>query len=164
MGLDFLAGLITGEGCFCLAVQRIAERKGKLRITPIFNMFMSDRKTIDLAVASLKQHGLPVYVQERPKAARDQVGIHASGMLRVKRYCDTFLPLLTGQKLRAAELVNEFITSRLDDPFPGGSKGRRPYSQRELQIVTELRAVNGNTRGKKTPLESSEAIRRTSGH
>lgn len=160
VSLDFLAGLITGEGSFCLAVQRIAKRKGELRITPIFCLFMSDRDTIFASAAALRAYDLPVYIQERPKAGAGQVGIHASGMKRVKRYCETFIPLMSGQKLRAATLVLEFIDSRMSVP-PGGRGAAKPYTQRELDIVRELRQVNGNTRGKKTPLESSEAIRRT---
>lgn len=150
MGLDYLAGLICGEGSFCLAVQRVAARKGALRITPIFAMFMSDRDTVEIAADSLRHHGLSVYVQERPKAGRGQVGIHANGMMRVKRYCETFIPLMTGQKRKAAELVLEFIDSRLA-PHEYVGKGR-PYTEKELQIVRDLRMVNGNTNGKKTPL------------
>ena len=158
VSLDYIAGLITGEGCFCLAVQRIAARKGQLRITPIFDIFMSDRETIHIVAESLKSYGLPVYLQDREKAARNHMGIHASGMLRVKRYCETFIPLMTGQKQAAAELVFEFINSRLAVERDGK---KRPYTYEELHIVEKLRSVNGNVRGKKTPLEPSEAIRRT---
>jgi hypothetical protein len=146
VGLDFIGGLITGEGCFCLAVQRIKARKGNLRITPVFDLYMADRETVTVVSESLRVHGLPVYVAERPKAGRDQVGIHASGMLRVKKYCDTFIPHLTGQKKRAAELVLKYIESRLAE-----TKGSQ-YTDEQLAIVTELRSVNGNTNGKKTPL------------
>lgn len=155
MGLDFIAGLITGEGCFCLGARRVAARKGKLRITPVFDLFMTDRETITEVARALEEYNLPVYVQERPKATGSgQVGIHAGGMLRVKRYAETFLPLLTGTKRRAAELTLVFINSRLSKP-----KGS-PYSEPELAIVEELRRVNGNRNGKKTPLESSETVRR----
>jgi hypothetical protein len=142
----FLGGLITGEGCFCFSVQRVAARKGKLRITPIFQIFMSDEKTIRLSAAALEGMGLPVYIQNRPKAGRDQIGIHAGGLQRVKRYCDEFIPVLTGQKKEAATLVRSFIYSREAKP-----KGA-PYSEAELDIVRKLREVNGNTNGKKTPL------------
>lgn len=146
VGLDFIAGLVTGEGCFCLAVQRVKARKGSLRITPMFDMFMSDTETIEIVASSLEQYGLPVYRADRPKAGRGQTGIHASGILRVKRYCETLLPYLTGQKHQAATLVLRFIESRLAKPK------QSPYSDDELAIVRDLRLVNGNTNGKKTPL------------
>lgn len=143
---SFLGGLVTGEGCFCLAVQRVAERKGKLRITPIFDMFMSDQQTIRLAAQAFEDLGLPVYIQERPKAGRDQIGIHAGGFKRVRRYCEELIPYLTGQKKEAATLVLRFIDSRERQPR------NAEYSEFDLDIVRRLREVNGNTRGKKTPL------------
>ena len=148
LSLEFIAGLITGEGSFCIAVNR--RRHDKTRIYPIFSMFMSDRVTIELVAESLKAHGLPVYVMERPKAARDQVGIHINGMKRSRRYCETFIPYLTGQKKRAAELVLEFINDRENDRAVQGRTV--PYSERQKEIVTELRSVNGNTNGRKNPL------------
>jgi hypothetical protein len=142
---SYLGGLVTGEGCFCFSVQNL--RHGKLRITPIFAMFMSDRVTIDHAAEALAELGLPVYRQERPKATgRGQCGININGLRRVKKYCDTLLPFLTGQKREAATIVLEFIESRLSKPT------HLPYSEEEIELVRRLRLVNGNTRGKKTPL------------
>lgn len=148
LSLDYLAGLITGEGSFCLAVDR--RRHGVVRITPIFAMYMSDRETIDRAADSLRQHGLPVYVAERPKAGVGQVGIHISGFKRCRRYCETFIPLMTGQKRQAAQLVLQFIEAR---EVAGAASGRTvPYTDEHKNIVHELRAVNGNTKGRKNPL------------
>lgn len=143
--LSYLGGVVTGEGSFCLAVYK---RKGKdnYRITPVFAIFMSDRETVNTIAGFFAELGLPVYMQERPKAARDQVGIHIGGFKRVRRYCEVLLPVLTGQKKRAAEIVLAFIQSR-------ESRSKfDPYTEYELDLVRELRAVNGNTRGKKTPL------------
>jgi hypothetical protein len=142
----FLGGLITGEGCFCFSVQHVKARKGKLRITPIFSMFMSDEQTIRLAAAALDGMGLPVYMQERPKAGRGQIGIHIGGIKRVGRYCEELIPYLTGQKKEAAKIVHQFILSR------GAQDKQAPYSDLELDLVRKLRDVNGNTKGKKNPL------------
>jgi hypothetical protein len=141
---SYLGGLITGEGCFCFSVTR---RRRRLYISPIFAMFMTDRDTVDFAADSLEKLGLPVYRQERPRATgRGQCGINIGGLKRCKRYCETLIPYLTGQKRRAAELVLEFIVSR-----EGKIKGA-PYSESELDLVRNLREVNGNTRGRKNPL------------
>jgi hypothetical protein len=140
----FIAGLITGEGSFCFSVQRV--RGNKLRITPIFAMFMSDHVTIKAVADELELMGLPVYIQERPKAGRDQIGIHIGGMKRVRRYCEAFSQYLTGQKREACDLVLDFIYSRERQP-----KGA-PYTEQEKDIVRKLREVNGNTNGRKNPL------------
>jgi len=155
MTLEYIAGLITGEGCFCLAVMRVASRRGKVRIVPTFGMFMTDEETIREVAETLKEHGLPVYYQERRKAARGKlhVGVHASGIKRVKRYCDTFVPLLTGEKKRAALLVQEFCDSRLATPR-GGTRGNPPYTERQIQLVEEVRAVNSSGNGRKNAIET----------
>jgi hypothetical protein len=157
LSLQYVAGLIAGEGTFCLGVMRVANRRGGARITPIFGIYMTDEDTIGQVADSLREHGLPVYYQERLKAGskgnpRKHVGIHASGIKRVKRYCDTFVPLLTGQKRRAAELVQEFCDSRLATPR-GGTRGNPPYTERQIQIVEELRTVNSVGNGRKNPVE-----------
>jgi hypothetical protein len=141
---SYLGGLVTGEGCFCFAVQTI--RGNKLRITPIFAMFMNDRDTIDAAAEGFTELGLPVYRQERPKAGIGQHGISINGLKRNRRICETLIPYLTGQKRKAAELMLAFINSRESQ-----TKGA-PYTEAELDIVRELRGVNGNTKGRKNPL------------
>lgn len=143
---QFLAGLITGEGSFCFGVMK---RRGKdgYRITPIFAMFMSDRDTIEYAADLLRNLGLPVHIQERPKAGVGQIGIHINGFKRVKRYCEELGPHLTGQKFRAALLVGQFIESREKHP-----SHNHPYTEHELDLVRMSRANNGNTRGRKNPL------------
>lgn len=152
LSLEFVAGLITGEGCFCFSVQRVKRRKAGdgLRITPIFAMYMSDRETVQAVADSLRHHGLPVYQADRPKAGRGQCGVMVNGIARVLRYVDTFEPLLTGQKKRAAEIAGEFCRSRLETP--NGAGHGYPYSERELELVRESRRNNGNTNGRKTPL------------
>ena len=156
LSLDYIAGLIAGEGTFVLAVQRIAARKGKARVVPMFAIFMTDEETIMQVADALREHGLPVYYQERLKAGskgnpRKHVGIHIGGIKRVKRYCDTFAPLLTGQKRQAALLVQEFCDSRLATPRDG-TTGRPAYTQRQFAIIEELRSVNGIGNGRKNPV------------
>ncbi len=149
--LHFIAGLATGEGCFFLAVNKVRGRGGKerenasagYRITPGFRLFMKDHETIHYAADVLRSHGLPVYLYNRKDG---MLGLHAMGMKRTKRYVDTLLPFLTGKKKSAAEIVGKFIESR--EAKPNGSN----YDETELELVTELRAVNGNTNGRKNPL------------
>lgn len=155
LGLEYVAGLYCGEGSFCLGVHRIKHRKGQMRIIPIVDIFMNDEETIMRAADILKSEGLPVYIQRREKATclKTHVGIHASGIKRSLRYCDALIPYLTGTKLRSATLLREFCQSRLDTPRTGVERGGKPYSDREIQLVRDLREVNGNPNGKKNPLD-----------
>jgi hypothetical protein len=81
---------------------------------------------------------------------RGDLGVWVDGAKRVKPYTETFAPLLTGQKRLAALAVDEFITSRLSHR---SSNAR--YTDAELQLVRRLRAINGNRKGRKSPLTYS---------
>lgn len=160
MNLDYVAGLIEGEGCFCLGVQRVKARKGHIRIKPSFDLFMADKDLVEEVADTLRRNGLSVYIQHRPKAtAQGQWGIHAGGLGRVRSYCEMFIPKLHGKKRKAAELVLEYISLRDQTPRIGNQRGYKPHSQRELDIVAELRKVNGNRNGKKNPLPSVGTLR-----
>jgi hypothetical protein len=113
----------------------------------MFQLFMVDFVTVDAVAASLERHGLPVKKSMRKKG---DVGVWVTGMNRVKPYTEIFSPLLTGQKRQAALTVDEFITSRLSHP---SSNAR--YTDAELRLVERLRAINGNRKGRKSPLTYS---------
>lgn len=160
MTLDYIAGLVEGEGCFCLGVQRIKHRKGALRVKPIFVMYMTDKDLIEKVADTLRENGLSVYIQFRAKAtSQGQWGIEANGISRAKAYCETFIPLLHGNKRRAAELVLEFCRLREAASRTGNQRGYKPYSERELDIVRDLRMVNGNRNGRKNPLPPVGTLR-----
>ena len=145
LSLDYIAGLITGEGSFILGVWK--KREDTLRITPMFRLFMNDHSTVNSVAASLELHGLPARTYMRKQG---DLGVWADGAKRVKPYTETFAPRLTGYKRLAALTVDEFITSRLSHP----SSNTR-YTDAELQLVRELRAINGNRKGRKSPLTYS---------
>ena len=140
VSLEYIAGLITGEGCFYLAIQQ--RRNKSPRVIPGFRIFMNDQETILAASRTLEAHNLPVYLYERKDGG---LGIHATGFKRAKRYTETFIPLLTGNKKCAAEIVDSFIDSRM-------SKNRmEKFSSDELALIESLRRTNGNKNGRKTP-------------
>lgn len=143
LSLEFLAGLITGEGSFSIGIYT-----GKyLAFKPIFQIKMNDVETIDAAHRSFVAHGLPVYRQKQKD--RGQYTLEARGLKRAKRYTDTFVPLLTGQKKAAAEVLGEYIDHRLTN----GRNAWGGYTETDVQFVERLRAINGVKNGKKTPVE-----------
>jgi len=151
LSLEFMAGLITGEGCFSLAVRK--KREDSLQILPIFQLFMNDRVTVKALAASLAWHGLPVNEAVHKKRG---IGVWSRGCTRVKTYTETFAPLLTGQKRQAALVVDEFIASRRRHR---ASNAR--YTDDEIHLVERIRAINGNRRGFKNPLTYSRIDPRT---
>lgn len=118
-------------------------------------MFMCDKDTIDVTYATLQHHGLPGYYQDRPKhAVRTQYGVRVHGVKRIKRYCDVFVPILTGDKQNAAKIIGEFCDYRLSLHPKAG------YSPVDVEFVRRLRAVNGNSKVNRTSLEELPRILR----
>ena len=156
VGLDFVAGLVTGEGSFCIAVQRM--RGDRFRFIPIFSMAMTDTDTMEIVAQTMKDNGLPVYMRRKDPThpgAQPQVEMRIAGYKRIQPLLESLIPYLTGTKKQSAILVSQFVALRADRPA-----NSKP-SEDEFELIRRLRIMNGNRRGKKTPLESPEAIRRT---
>jgi hypothetical protein len=134
LGLEFVAGIAVGEGCFYISVSKVKSTKNKngMVVTPGFRLFMDDWETIDIAAEILASNGLPVYVNSNRRGK----GIHVTGLRRMSRYTETLIPFLTGQKLRAAILIQRFCASRL------AKNQREPYGEDELAIIEAVRANN----------------------
>ena len=139
-----IAGLITGEGGFHLGV----ENRPRLRIKPIFQMKMADRETMEFVIDYFQLVGLPVYRLDDGPFVR----IRSDGLKRTRRVIEHFLPLLTGTKRQAASMVLRFIESR------ESKESYSPYSGEEIQMVTELRSINGVRNGKKNKLPNPQRL------
>jgi hypothetical protein len=112
VSLEFLAGLIVGEGSYGLNVHR--PKRGLWEFKPCFSLRMNDVETIDLVCQSFKAHGLALY--RAPGVYHECHTVRVDGLLRVRAHLDVFLPLLTGKKYQAAKLVSDFIDRRLALP------------------------------------------------
>lgn len=133
VGLDFAAGIITGEGSFVLSAHRV--RKNRLRVKPQFYMQMNDAVTVQLVAAALGEHGVPIWLGYSER--RGCMILQVAGLKRMQKLVLLLLPYLTGQKYEAANLVGEYIASRQEKP------PQAPYSEREIGLVHKLRSVNG---------------------
>jgi hypothetical protein len=151
---QFIAGLITGEGWFSVTRQKSSDHALRYGFTlrPRFCLSMTDRETMRLVLRTWEHLGLPVRTVDTAGGLRLEIG----GMDRVAAILRVFRPLLTGNKRRAADLVQAYIDLR-------NAKGRAPahYDEREFSIVGQIRAVNaGNGHLKHWWRESSETLRR----
>lgn len=155
LSLDFVAGLIVGEGCFTVTVARRAERlkhKHNFVMNAMFSLGMNDVVTMEMVRKSFVAWGLAHYVERSTK--RNGYRISAVGIKRVSKIIEHFKPALTGTKLEAAIAVEEFINLRLSKPQAS------PYGEGEFAIVnrirTEINAGAGVGRTFGTRSESSE--------
>lgn len=139
---DFLGGLITGEGCFCLSVNRLKQSKTDwLRVTPAFSITMTDLPVMENVGKSFAHYGLPVYMQDRTAAnsrreRRPALALHLSGIKRVHRVSGFFIPYLDGNKKEAAIVVRDFCEHRL-------TRHARGLDETDIALIERLRSVNG---------------------
>ncbi len=139
---EFLAGLIVGEGSYCIAIAR--SKKGYIALNPMFSLRMNDIATVDKACEAFSHYGLGVY--RNPAVYHRCASISVTGSKRLRPHLDFFLPLLTGKKLEAALIVSEFVDRRL------GPKRNLSYTEEDVGLVERLRAVNGPS-GPRLPIE-----------
>lgn len=153
VSLEYVAGLMAGEGSFCFNIVR---NNGRGLINPVFQLFMTDRDTVEAVYETLHHHDLPGYFYTRPAKgnSREQYGVRIHGVKRVKRICETFVPLLTGEKLRAAEITQAFCVRRLSLHEKAG------YGPKDVEFVARLRMVNGQRTHNKVSLEDLPRILR----
>ncbi len=137
LGLPYVAGLIVGEGCFQLTVHRI--RPTSFRILPRLRVAMDDHRSLRIAENILKDHGLAPYMYERQEGRTLVLEFSSYGKLA--KVLEQLLPLLTGTKRDAGDVVNRFVQSRYS--LPRGSA----YTKDELAMVEELRSINGGNQG-----------------
>jgi hypothetical protein len=140
--VDFLAGLIVGEGCFTLSVNRLKQSKTDwLRITPIFSISMTDFEVMENVAHSFKEYDLPVYLKNisalnAKRERRPALNIHISGIKRCHRISSFFLPHLIGNKRAAAEVVRDYCEHRL-------TRHHRGISEYDIECIERIRKVNG---------------------
>ena len=143
--LAFAAGLITGEGTFTIGLLRTGKNA---RATPIFSITMKDRATMLYLYDILLDNGLSAHFSQKKK---ELFHIKATGLKRVQKYCEIFLPYLVGGKKKSAELVLEFIESRLSKPPNSG------FTAYEIDLVDQLRKHHGSRHPNILPI--SEILR-----
>lgn len=133
MSLDFLAGLIVGEGSYSLNVHR--PKNGLWEFKPCFSLRMNDVETIDLVCEAFATHGLALY--RAPGVYKRCHSVRVDGIKRMRTHLDVFLPLLTGNKKLAAQIVSDFIDHRLNRP------PKSKYTETDIDYIVRLREVNG---------------------
>lgn len=140
---EFLAGLIVGEGSYCIAIAR-NKATGYISLNPMMSLRMNDLETIDRVCEAFSYYGLDLY--RNPAMYHRCASVSVVGCKRLRPHLDFFLPLLTGKKLEAAMIVAEFVDRRL------GPKRNLSYTEEDVNLVERLREVNGPS-GPRLPID-----------
>lgn len=135
--LDWLAGLIDGEGSLMLAKHSTGTA---FVMKPTVTIANTHKPTIERAAAIFKEHGLGVWIcTNRPKSGKypPQYSLFISGFKRVSRFLELMRERLFTKRPQA-ELLQEFVLLR-----DGGHPGLK-YGQREQDIFMELKVCNNS--------------------
>lgn len=140
--VEWLAGLITGEGCFTLSVNQLKQSRGEwLRIIPVFALTMTDLEVMQDVAESFRAYDLPVYMQDRTaqntrRERRPTLALQVNGIKRVHRVAGFFVPHLGGNKKLAAETVRDYCEHRL-------TRHSRGIDDRDISFIERIREING---------------------
>jgi hypothetical protein len=137
---EFLAGLIVGEGSYGINIARV---KGPFpfELRPFFSLRMNDIDTFEAFCEAFTFYGLAHY--RSPYRYKKCAQMFVSGFRRMDKHLDFFLPMLTGKKLQAAQIVDAFTKKRLyEKTVPA------PYDSEDIESIEMLRSINGPCAGR----------------
>jgi len=130
---EYVAGILDGEGSVCLG-RHFNNGSGKkcLMLTPYITLHNTDRKMLEFCKTTI---GGEIYLSRKSTETTKtkwQLSLYSSKKLSI--ILTRLIPSLITKRRRAVLLL-EFCLSRL-------KRGRKGYSERDLQIYEELRGLN----------------------
>lgn len=138
--IGWLVGLFEGEGCVTLSRSAMSKNKHGHKITPYMSITGMNENLMGVAIETIEEFRLPLYVTRRQGVIR----IHVAGLGRCKRWIEFLLPYLVGKK-EPAEIVLQFIKSR--ENVLNEHPWSKPYTDHELELFSEVHALNrGNAK------------------
>jgi hypothetical protein len=147
--INWLVGIIEGEGCFSLLKK---QKYGKLKKAywPRIQITNTNLIMIRECKRILSYLGIATYFYTQlPKSGKPYYRLEVGGLKRVKRFLDIFLRYFRCRKARL-EILNEYILLRLS------KHSHAPITEEEHTIANKLFELNNDK-----SLESSEARRET---
>jgi len=140
----YLAGLVDGDGCITLNIaRRRRAKKDSIQIRPTVFISSTSPEIIEYVMFLFRKAGFKwFYLDECNRGKQNRknlIQIRIQDQLKVLAFLEAVTPFLRGKR-RQAELVREFLRSRLSKRITG--RGRAPYDKREVEIYMEVRKLN----------------------
>jgi len=150
--VGWLVGMIEAEGT--VGIYPSANYKGKKQFKPALQISNTDLKIINRTSAILRELGIPFYITvfHPSKKLRHKTSylVKIGGYKRIEKFFQTISPKLFVGKKRQAEIVEEFIKSRLNRER-GWQFSKWGYSDYELNLVNEIKTLNQRGVGSRNP-------------
>lgn len=144
----YMAGLMDGEGTFCLERNT---HKGYVRYTPRISMGNTNQQIAEAFEVFCSKYDIAFYKSIRTfeKPLKPVWAYEVKRMLMVKKFVALVMPYLRGKR-RQAELLLQFVDSRLDEDgnvsYKGNSRSKLGYPTWIDDIWVECRMLNGGGR------------------
>jgi len=150
--IGWLAGIIDGEGYIGL---RDCKNHGYVWFRPEIQIVNTDVAIIKKTQRIMRELGVNPYIRDShngKKNAKVYYKLCIKNLAKVLRILKPILNELTGNKKERARYIIEFCESRLNRVKEGMYKNKKPYRNRELELVELCQSIQ--TRGR-----TSETIR-----
>lgn len=155
--IGWVTGILEGEG-WIMFVRRPAYKNNRESFRPVVGVRNTNMALMDRLAGYLDMFGLPYYVQSTQYVKhpewKKQRTIYITGMKRVKKFVEMFIPYLVSKK-RQAEIAKELIDYRFSVPVA------TKYSETEFRLFDELKSLNrkGNPQRLYVEGESQDKVR-----
>ncbi len=148
--LAWFAGFIDGEGCISIRTDR--DSRKIRRLVSSFEICNTQKELIDKCFEIANKIGVTLRIRNRvdSKVKKPIWKADTHRHAKVKKLIEPLIPYIVGKKQRA-EIVVEFINTRINRCIEAGKGSKVPYSDYEIELAGKIKELNG--RG------SSETIR-----
>lgn len=135
----YLAGLIDGEGCLDMPIQR--RKNGCITYPPRVRISMTCFKTLQELKELIRSTGLPFWTEEKRREPSNPKWspswcLYITGIRRVQKWAEMITPYAITKKDKWL-LLKEYCTDRLSTNPELGTNC--PYTQKQLEIIAKLR-------------------------
>ncbi len=180
--LGWLAGIIDGEGWLGMSVEsehnyRPTHHTRQHSIKVEIKVTNCDPEIVVKTAQIMQKLGVNPYIRQPATVLKVNHKVHYEASIKrmapVKRVLEAVLPYLVGSKLERAGLILQFIQLRTDNPgvanpaYADNARGRRgprtikPYSERELELVDQCRALQSRKGASEATRATGAAILQT---
>ena len=158
--LAYLAGALDGEGCFTVARKAdVRYKKWGYAYSPAIYFTNTNEAFIARVCEILDGQNVHGHIVARKQPGginKDYYVVTVGRLADIKTLLDVLSPWLVAKKGQA-QLLYRFVSGRLAKNAEKW-KSQNPYTEEEISLVQQIRALNGSSK-MRYPVESSEAIR-----
>ena len=146
--IAWLAGIVDGEGCINIYIQKKVNRCGnkKFQIVPRITIVNTDEKIIEKCYYLLHEKFGPYIQRQKRKGImrKDSLVINIHGWKRCKKVCDLLHEFLVGDKKESSKILSEWAEHRINCYNNGYSrKEDSSYTVEDAEYYFKLKSISG---------------------